>query len=296
MIKKVSIKKIKANPFQMRKKYNRDSIKGLAEEINNFGLWKGSLRGRKAGNHIELCSGHRRLEALKMLGWKNVEIELVDMDDNEMLMQSLVENLQREDLTDIEKANGIQFMIKRFMNQGMNNEEAITKTCKIMGLSRSWIMNLLKLLKMESEVKKAIKQKRIAGRTAMEAYNFGGKKMVKTAIKHKLGVHTISKMSQQIRKVKNDKVQQKLKKEVLEGKKLSPEDVESRAIELLRKEVGKDTDISEIITDWTKTMDKFDEELNNLIQLKELITKHPLQFAHLKISIRKVLQKLNKLL
>ncbi|MBI4245523.1 MAG: ParB/RepB/Spo0J family partition protein [Planctomycetes bacterium] len=297
MILKVQIGKIKPNPFQMRKTYNYETIKGLAEEIKNFGLWKGSLRGRKVdGNNVELCSGHRRLEAIKLLGWKEVEVEIVKLDDDQMMAQSLIENLQREDLSDIEKAHGIQYMINRLQKNGMDKEEAFNKTCEIMGLSKSWVSNLLKLLKMEPEVKKAIKQKKIAGRTAMEAYQFGGKKMVKTAIKHKLGVHAISQISQKVRKVQSEKVQKQIKKEIIEGKAETLEDVETRVVTLLNREPEENVDVSNQINDWAVKLSKLNEELQILVKLRDLIKKHPLQLAHLKVVIRKLIQDLNSLL
>lgn len=296
MIVSVPISKIKPNPFQMRKKYDIETIKGLAEEIKNFGFWKGSLKARKVGRHYELCYGHRRLEALKSLGWKEVELDLVKLSDDEMLTQSLVENLQREDLTELEKAQGIQYMIDRLVKTGMSKEDALNQTCKIMGLSKSWILNLLKLLKMEPEVRRAIKQRRIAGRTALEAYQFGGKQMVKTAIKHKMGVHTISKIAQNVRKVGNDKIQDKLRQEVISGKRVSPEEVEERAIQLVVKDRSDEVNISGVISEWTSKLNTVSNELQNLVSLKDHIKRYPLQAAHLKVVVRKLVHDLNKLL
>ena len=97
----VAIKDIIPNPFQARKHINRETVKQLAEEIRNFGLWPGALKGRWRGGRLELCYGHRRLEAIKYLSWDEVEVEIVDMDDDEMALQSLAENLQREGLSDV---------------------------------------------------------------------------------------------------------------------------------------------------------------------------------------------------
>jgi ParB-like chromosome segregation protein Spo0J len=67
MLRKVKINQIRANPFQPRKSYDREAIKSLAAEINRVGLWAGSLRGWERDSHVELCFGHRRLEAVKTL-------------------------------------------------------------------------------------------------------------------------------------------------------------------------------------------------------------------------------------
>jgi len=74
MIRKV-IKVIRPNPFQPRKTQDSDAIKSLAEEIDQVGLWAGALRGREMNGHIKLCFGHRRLEAVKRLGWKEVDVD-----------------------------------------------------------------------------------------------------------------------------------------------------------------------------------------------------------------------------
>ena len=61
----VPIKDILPNPYQARKKMDREAIRNLAEEIKASGLWPGSLRGRMRGSEVELCYGHRRLAAIK---------------------------------------------------------------------------------------------------------------------------------------------------------------------------------------------------------------------------------------
>src|SRR5215471_13210594 len=100
MIRTVKIKDIRPNPFQSRKAMDADATKSLAEEIARIGLWTGALRGRQHDGHVELCFGHRRLEAVKLLGWKEVDVDLVRLTDEEMALQALIENLQREGLTD----------------------------------------------------------------------------------------------------------------------------------------------------------------------------------------------------
>ena len=68
----IPVKNVFPNPFQARKKMDRDAVKALADEIRENGLWPGALRGRMKGDRVELCFGHRRLAAIKSLGWKEV--------------------------------------------------------------------------------------------------------------------------------------------------------------------------------------------------------------------------------
>src|SRR5713226_5680034 len=100
MIARVRVKDIRPNPFQVRKTYDRQTIKALAQEIESVGLWAGALRGRRSEGTVQLCFGHRRFEAVKELSWKEVDVDIVELSDDEMATQSLVENLQREGLND----------------------------------------------------------------------------------------------------------------------------------------------------------------------------------------------------
>jgi ParB family chromosome partitioning protein len=110
MIREVKVSDIKPNPFQARKTQDQDAIRSLANEIKTVGLWPGALRGRQKNGHIELCFGHRRLEAVKLLGWKKVEV--VELSDEELALQSLIENLQREGLNDADRGDGIAAYIR----------------------------------------------------------------------------------------------------------------------------------------------------------------------------------------
>src|SRR5262245_15879272 len=108
MVETVSIKDIVPSPYQLRQQMNPQTISELAAEIKNVGLWSGALRGRRLEDgKIQLCFGHRRLEAIKSLKWKTVDVEILSLTDIQMIQQGLVENLQRDGLTDFERAKGI---------------------------------------------------------------------------------------------------------------------------------------------------------------------------------------------
>src|SRR5262245_13243759 len=98
MLRKIKVKDIRPNPFQHRKTTDAQAIQSLAREIDKVGLWAGALRGRESDGHVQLCFGHRRLAAVKELGWKEVDVDVVELSDEDMALQALVENLQREGL------------------------------------------------------------------------------------------------------------------------------------------------------------------------------------------------------
>lgn len=268
----VAVKDIVANPYQARKHMNKDALKALAEEIKNFGLWPGALKGRWKSGKLELCYGHRRLEAVRSLGWDEVEVEIVDMDDDEMALQSLAENLQREGLTDVEKAEGINMMVKRYAKAGLSEADALAKVGKQLGLSVAWIKDLLSLLRMEPEVQKAIREQKIAGRTALEAHRLGGKEMVKTAAKHGLAVHTLSKISQKIRRIPDEKVRERIKGEVVRGKLVEPTEIEDKASKMLKHSKPKGTapeNLKEIANEWLRVLEEWDEKLGELMMYQK---------------------------
>ena len=268
----VPVKDILPNPFQARRKMDREGVQALAEEIRENGLWPGALRGRMKGDRVELCYGHRRLHAVKVLGWKEVEVEVEELTDEEMAVQNLAENLQREGLTDIEKAQAIHLMLQRTARAGVKEPEAMQRISRLLGLSAGWIKDLLSLLDLEPGVQKAIRDKRIAGRTALEAHRLGGQKMVETAIANKLPVHKISALAQKIRRIPDDKVREELKRDVVRGRVTAPEAVQEKARKLLkgRPQVAPD-DLDRRLGEWSRRIRAWNQELDELMLFRRFL-------------------------
>jgi ParB/RepB/Spo0J family partition protein len=290
----VPIRDILPNPYQARKKIDRKSVQALADEIKEVGLWAGALRGRMRGAKVELCYGHRRLQALKLLGYKEVEIDIVSLNDEEMAMQSLAENFQREGLTDIEKAEGIQMILDRLRKKGVRENEAMQRVSKIVGLSPAWIRDLLSLLTLEKSVQAAIRNRKITGRTALEAHRLGGTKMVDSAIKNKLPVHRISQMAQKIRRIPDQKVKDRVYKDVLEGKIVQPDKVEEKARKLLKgRKIQVPDNLEQIVSDWQYILHHWNEKIEELMVYKKYLRRaaaSPL----LNKEVDQLVKKLNK--
>jgi ParB/RepB/Spo0J family partition protein len=265
----VPIKDILPNPYQARKKMDREAIRNLAEEIKASGLWPGSLRGRMKGSHVELCYGHRRLAALKHLGWDKVEVEVDELSDEEMALQGLAENFQREGLSDIEKAQGLHTMVTLLVKQNLSEGDAMKRVSKFVGLSEAWIRDLLSMLDMEGTVQRAIRDRKIAGRTALEAHRFGGKQMVATAVVHKLPVHKISAIAKKVRSIPDADVRDHVRKEVVKGKLVEPERVEEKARKLMKgRKVKAPEDLDRILADWTYLIKHWNEKADELLIYK----------------------------
>jgi ParB family chromosome partitioning protein len=262
----IPVKDILPNPWQARKKMDRASVRALAEEIKQSGLWPGSLRGRMKGSHVELCYGHRRLAALKMLGWDKVEIEVDELSDEEMALQSLAENFQREGLSDIEKAQGLHMMVQLLVKKKLSEGEAMKRVSQYVGLSEAWIRDLLSMLDMEAPVQRAIRDRKIAGRTALEAHRFGGKEMVQTAVAHKLPVHKISAIAKKIRSIPDEDVRERVRKDVVSGRIVEPERVDEKARKLLKgRKLKAPEDFDRMVSDWGFLLRHWSEKIDELL-------------------------------
>jgi ParB/RepB/Spo0J family partition protein len=265
----VPIKEIRPNPWQARRKMDRESIRALAEEIKASGLWPGSLRGRMKGSQVELCYGHRRLAALKYLGWDKVEVEVDELSDEEMALQSLAENFQREGLSDIEKAQGLHTMVQLLIKQKIAEGEAMKRVSKFVGLSEAWIRDLLSMLDMEAPVQRAIRDRKIAGRTALEAHRFGGKQMVATAVVHKLPVHKISAIAKKVRSIPDADVRERVRGDVMSGKIVEPERVEEKARKLMKgRKLKAPEDLDRVLSDWGHLLKHWNEKVEDLLVYK----------------------------
>jgi ParB family transcriptional regulator, chromosome partitioning protein len=136
---------IRPNPFQPRREFKDDELAGLAESIKNQGLLQAIIL-RKKQDGYEIISGERRFRALKILGQDKVpSIVKPKVSDREMMEMALVENIQREDLSDMEQAKAFQRLLQEC---GLSHEDLAVRV----GKSRSAISNTLRLLKLPNSI------------------------------------------------------------------------------------------------------------------------------------------------
>jgi ParB family chromosome partitioning protein len=233
MIRTVKLKDILPNPYQPRKSADPAAIQSLADEIQKVGFW-GGLRGREKDGQIELCFGQRRLDALKLLKRKEVEVDIVPLTDEEMALQALIENEQREGLTDADKGEAIEQYVELRCAKGKSSREDIVEELgRILGYSRSRIHELRQIARLDEEVKQPIREHRIAGRTALAAHRFGGTEGVKAAIANSLSFGTMTQIQSTYaelpQKTEDDKAAKaKVVESFTKGKITRAEDVTTR--------------------------------------------------------------------
>jgi ParB family chromosome partitioning protein len=136
--------------FQPRRHFDQDALKGLAESIKERGILEPLLvRPMPGRDTCEIIAGERRWRAAQMAGLHDVPVIVRDMDDRAALEFGLIENVQRQDLSPLEEAEGYKRLLEEFSHTQEN-------LAKIVGKSRPHITNLLRILGLPQAVKQMI--------------------------------------------------------------------------------------------------------------------------------------------
>ncbi len=140
--------------FQPRTEFDREALESLAQSIKEKGVLQ-PLLVRKKNDKYEIIAGERRWRAAQLAGLNEVPVIVKDLSDSETLEIALIENLQRENLSAIEEAEGLN----RLMNEYEYTQEVIGK---VIGKSRSYIANTLRLLGLPEEIKQLVKENKLS--------------------------------------------------------------------------------------------------------------------------------------
>ncbi|MEK9770816.1 MAG: ParB/RepB/Spo0J family partition protein [Nitrosomonadales bacterium] len=152
-IQEISVKKIVSGKYQPRTIFDEKGIQELADSISEQGLMQ-PIIVRKKDNQFEIIAGERRWRAAQLAKLEGVPVIVREINDRSALAMSLIENMQREDLSPLEEANGIKRMIDEF---GMTHEKA----ADALGKTRVYVSNLIRLLNLTSFVRNALMEKKI---------------------------------------------------------------------------------------------------------------------------------------
>lgn len=150
----LAVEAIETNPHQPRKYFSEESIDELAESIQAVGILQ-PLLIKKDGDINLLIAGERRLRAAKKAGLKEVPVRFIDVDEEEGDRISLIENVQREDLNPMEEAEAYEALRKKY-------KYTQEKIAGLVGKSRPYIANSLRLLKLEPVVKEMLRREELS--------------------------------------------------------------------------------------------------------------------------------------
>jgi len=151
-IKKIEIDKLKENPYQPRIEIKEEEVKELAKSIEKNGLLQPINVYQSPLGDYYIISGHRRVEAHKLLNKKRIKAIVYKNQDNlKLASKAIVENLQREDLNIIELA----LFLKRYKEEFDKTMEDIAED---IGKSKSYVIKILNVLKLPESIIKDIKE------------------------------------------------------------------------------------------------------------------------------------------
>ena len=204
-VTEINIDEIRSNPYQPRRTFDTETLNELAKSIEEYGVVQPVIV-KKSIKGYELIAGERRTKAAKIAGLKVIPAIIKDFDDQQMMEIALIENIQREDLNPIDEAVSISNIIKL---RGYTQDEFANK----FGKSRTYVTNILGLLKLPEDVKKMVEKRTLSMSHARVLSKIDDEEKVvrlaKQVITDELSVRELEKITQDDKKeievVKNKK-------------------------------------------------------------------------------------------
>jgi ParB family transcriptional regulator, chromosome partitioning protein len=150
----VPVDQIDPNPLQARTVFQTEKLQELSQSIKVNGVIQ-PLVVRKRGGRYQLVAGERRWRAAKMSGLTRVPVVVQEISDEQLLEVTLIENIQREDLTAIEVARAFDRLVKEL---NLSHEEIASRT----GKDRTTITNTLRLLRLPGDIQQLLSEHRLS--------------------------------------------------------------------------------------------------------------------------------------
>ncbi len=241
-VHEIPIITISPNPNQPRKFFDNQALEELATSIKEYGVLQ-PITVRKIRCGYELVSGERRLKASRLAGLETIPAIIINADPDKSAILALLENLQREDLSFFEIAEGYQRLIRE---QGMTQEDIAQK----LGKSQSTVANKIRLLRLSPIVRKIIRDYSLSERHARALLNLDQDKQlaaVKTICENNLNVRQTEELVSKLLKDKTQ-VNQTVKITGVKDSRIYTNTIK-QAVELM-KENGIDAQMEKNDFDW----------------------------------------------
>lgn len=193
----IDISLIKPNKKQPRKEFDKKALLELSQSIKTYGVIQ-PIIVRRFKNDYEIVAGERRWKASQEAGLKEIPCIIKDMEELDSMKIALIENLQREDLNPIEEAVAFEELMKDY---GLTQEEV----AKVVGKSRSYIANTIRLLNLDENTKNHIQEGKISsghGRALLSIDNEKERENVtKEIIDKKLNVRDTERLAKEVKEI-----------------------------------------------------------------------------------------------
>ena len=155
----IAIDKIDPNKYQPRKVFDESKLYELAQSIKEHGILQPLTVRRTDKDRFELIAGERRLRAAKLVGLTTVPVIIKKFSDEQSMVLSIIENIQRHNLNYFEEAESYRKLIEECH---LTQEELAKK----LGKTQSTVANKLRLLKLEKPVRSMIVENELTERHA----------------------------------------------------------------------------------------------------------------------------------
>ena len=147
----LEVNEVEPNRTQPRKHFDEEALEELSDSIKRYGVIQPIIVSKKQG-YYEIIAGERRWRACKKAGLKTIPAILRDDDQRKNKEISLIENIQREDLNTVEKAEGIKTLMEEY---SLTKQQQVSE---ILGKSRSAIANTVRILNLDKRVLELAKE------------------------------------------------------------------------------------------------------------------------------------------
>ncbi len=194
VLRDVKVSQLRPGKYQPRSRMDEASLNELAASIKAQGVMQPILARALNDGNLEIIAGERRWRAAQMAGLTQVPVLVRKVADNAALAMALIENIQREDLSSLEEAYGIQRLIDEFKMTHQTAADAV-------GRSRSAASNLLRLLKLPQPVQAMLMNDQLDMGHARALLALGGAQQITVANKiaaQKLSVREAEKLIQHL--------------------------------------------------------------------------------------------------
>ena len=148
-LRQLPLDRIQPGKFQPRQVFDEERLAELAASIKSQGLIQPIVVRAIGAARYEIIAGERRWRAAKLAGLSEIPVVLREAPDSAVVAMSLIENIQREELTPLEEAHALQRLITEFKQTHQQVADAI-------GRSRASVSNLLRLLDLPDEIKRLL--------------------------------------------------------------------------------------------------------------------------------------------
>ena len=227
----ISITDIQKNPYQPRKEFDREKLDELAQSIKENGVIQPIIVRQSPVIGYEILAGERRYRASLLAGLRSIPAVVKQLSDQEMMVQSIIENLQRENLNPIEEARAYESLVEK----GFTHAKIADK----MGKSRPYISNSIRLLSLPEQILSEVENGKLSQAHARSLVGLNKKQQdyfFQRIIEEDISVRKLEALLTEKKQKKLQKNDHFIQNEEEQLKKLLGLDVE---IKLSKKDSGK---------------------------------------------------------